>query len=380
MLHFAFFGNGRSYHVQKWLPALAEEGLRVSLVTFHPPSAPLPGVGLHVLDPPLSRHRDRMNWLDFWGPTRPLRRWLTAEKVDVLMASFATSYGLFGMRSGFHPQLLNTWTYDVADYPLHGWRRWLFRPVVNRVLRNADAILTDGAGLAEIVRTHYPFAADKVTPTFWGIRLADHTAPPTLGATTRAAYGIPAQAPVLISPRGVSALYHPDVLLDGLHQLLENHADAHVFVLTLGHERPAAIQARLDALDAHPRGHLIDRFLAKPEMVALWSAADVLVSIPPKDGISVSVLEGMYLGALPVVSDIPNNHTFLTEGESGFFVPEATAASLTDTLLCVLADLPAHQAQMVARNRRWVAEHAAVEQTARQVADLIRRLAERAAA
>ncbi|GIV60695.1 MAG: hypothetical protein KatS3mg043_1784 [Rhodothermaceae bacterium] len=374
-VHLAYFGSGDNYHVQKWLPALARQDLRVTLLTFHPPPAPLDGVAVRHLRPPFRTSAKTMSWIDFCGPVRSLRRLIATLGVDVLMPSYATSYGWMGARTGFRPLLLNTWTYDVSVYPFEGLRRWLFRPVVGYVLRRAQAILTDGAALAGFIRSHYRVDPARVVPALWGPDLATFPFSPGLRPGARAAWHLPAGAPVVLSVRGVQDRYAPAQVLTAFQALLDAHPEVHVVVLTLGHARSEATRRRLADLAGHPRARIIDRFLDRTEMAAAWAAADVFVSVPPHDGISVSVLEGMYAGAIPVVSDIPSNRSFLKEGEQAFFVPPGDAGALAHTLLRILDALPRLRAVMAPGNHAWVRAHASVEATARQVADLVRRLA-----
>ncbi|QXD14296.1 glycosyltransferase family 4 protein [Rhodocaloribacter litoris] len=374
-VHLAYFGSGDNYHVQKWLPALARQGLRVTLLTFHPPPAPLDGVAVRYLRPPFHASAKTMSWIDFCGPVRPLRRLLAALGVDVFMPSYATSYGWMGARTGFRPLLLNTWTYDVAGYPFEGWKQWIFRPLVRWVLGRAQLIFTDGAGLADFVRTHYPVPPERVIPAFWGLHLADYVFPDP--AEARARWGLPPGVPVVVSARGLRDWYDPERILTAFGHLLAARPGAHVVVLTLGHERTPAVQAHLDALAAHPRARVLDRFLSREEMNAIWAAADVLVSVPPRDGISVGILEGMYAGVIPVVSDIASNRSFLTPETAVFVAPEA---SLAHVLTGVVDRLPALKARIAPVNRQWVAEHASVEATARMVAEHVVRVARTPAA
>ena len=372
--HFAYLGNGQNYHVQKWLPALAEQDLRVTLFTFHPPTEPMAGVEVRALTPPVARWRGRISWLDFLGPTARLRKHLAEAGADVLMASYATHYGFMGARSGFRPLIAQTWTFDVTRYPFVGWRRHLFGPVVRRVLREADVITTDGEALAEIVRARFPSVREKVVGVRWGIRLADYAAAPEVRIAARQRWEVPPEAPVVVSPRGVAPVYQPEVVLPALRRLLEDHPDVHALVLTLGQKRTGAAQADLDALAAHPRARVVDRFLPKEAMRSVWAASDVLVSVPERDGISESVLEGLYAGTYPVLSDIPSNRSLAAEGVRAAVVPEPTSEGLVRTVEQVVDDLAKLKAEAVPANRRWVAEHASVEGTARQVADIVRSL------
>jgi glycosyltransferase involved in cell wall biosynthesis len=66
------------------------------------------------------------------------------------------------------------------------------------------------------------------------------------------------------------------------------------------------------------------RFLGRvphEEMPNLLSQTDVYVSTSLYDGTSVSLLEAMASGAFPIVTNIPSNREWVTDGENGFLVP-----------------------------------------------------------
>jgi glycosyltransferase involved in cell wall biosynthesis len=56
-------------------------------------------------------------------------------------------------------------------------------------------------------------------------------------------------------------------------------------------------------------------------MPNLLRQADIYVSTSLYDGTSVSLMEALASGAFPVVTDIPSNREWITEGENGFLVP-----------------------------------------------------------
>jgi glycosyltransferase involved in cell wall biosynthesis len=120
-----------------------------------------------------------------------------------------------------------------------------------------------------------------------------------------------------------------------------------------------------------------DRYLSTEEMQAVWAMTDAFISIPPYDGISEGILEGMYAGGIPVVSDIASNRAFLEEEANAIFVPGSSIQDLLTTLEQVVDTLPDLKATMVPTNKAWVENHASVEKTARQVADLVRGLSSR---
>lgn len=377
MAHLAYLGQAKSYHVEKWLSALAAEGLKITLLSFVTPERDIAGVDVRVLDPPFRWTGERhLRIWHFWGSAKPLKRVLDQIGADVLMASYATNYGFLGARSGFRPMILQTWTADLTVYPWSGWKRWILRPMVRRSMAQADVITTDGPALAERARELYPDHADRIVPVLWGIRLEDYGFSPSERARKRSEMGIPDDAPVFTSARGVLYYYRPETVLRAFLRLLESRKSAHAVFLTLARERTPEVQRLLETLDAHPRGHVFDRFLPVSEMRSIWSITDVLVSVPMFDGISEGILEGMYCGCIPIVSDIPSNRSILEDGESGVFVrgDPGSDQDLGKTLEEVAGRLPGLKSTMVERNRRWVEDEASVESTAAKVAEMVRSL------
>jgi glycosyltransferase involved in cell wall biosynthesis len=68
-------------------------------------------------------------------------------------------------------------------------------------------------------------------------------------------------------------------------------------------------------------------------MPALLQAHDVYVSASLSDTTSVSLLEAMACGLFPIVTDIPANHEWITDGENGRVVPPGEATKLAVTII-----------------------------------------------
>ena len=68
-------------------------------------------------------------------------------------------------------------------------------------------------------------------------------------------------------------------------------------------------------------------------MADLLSGADIYVSTSPHDGTSVSLLEAMACGAFPIVTDIPANREWITQGETGFLIPSNDEIGLASRIV-----------------------------------------------
>jgi glycosyltransferase involved in cell wall biosynthesis len=73
-------------------------------------------------------------------------------------------------------------------------------------------------------------------------------------------------------------------------------------------------------------------------MPDLLSRADIYVSTSLYDGTSVSLLEAMGSGAFPVVTDIPANREWITNGQNGFLVPIDEEKYLADRIIDAIRD------------------------------------------
>jgi glycosyltransferase involved in cell wall biosynthesis len=293
------------------------------------------------------------------------------------MASFASTYGLLAVRSGFRPLIVQTWSRDATVVPFTGWKRVYYYPVVRRVLETADVITTDGPAYAEAVRRHFPGTSSKVVSTLWGIRLTDYAAGPEGRGQGRRFLEIPGEAVVCTSGRGVRAWYRPEVTLPALLRALEAEPSLYTVVLTLGHERTEGVSRLLRELVAHPRARVFDRFLSASEMRQVWAASDLIVSIPRFDGVSEGVLEAMLSGAVPILSDIPTNRAVFPEETRALYVGGGNVEELAARIGELVRRLPSLQSSLVPANREWVRTSASVEATARQVAGIVHSLAPR---
>ena len=69
------------------------------------------------------------------------------------------------------------------------------------------------------------------------------------------------------------------------------------------------------------------------EMPELLIQADIYVSTSLDDGTSVSLLEAMGTGTFPIVTDIPSNKEWISDGVNGFLVPIDKERFLAEKIL-----------------------------------------------
>ncbi len=130
-----------SEHTEKWALGLASGGVEVGLFSFNKASYPWykdkPNITLlYEPDEKLVVGSDsgKLSYLKHVGI---LKKAIRNFKPDVLHAHYATSYGLVGALSGFHPFVISAWGTDVMKFPQ---KNFINRAVLKYNLRKADAL------------------------------------------------------------------------------------------------------------------------------------------------------------------------------------------------------------------------------------------------
>ena len=151
--------------------------------------------------------------------------------------------------------------------------------------------------------------------------------------------------------RGLEPIYAPQRVLQLFTQLAADWPDAELVVANDGTLRPQLEQQAADAgLGARVR--FIGRVDAATQ-AGCYARARWYLSLPESDSVSVSVLEALAHGCIPLLSDLPANHELVRRGDNGWVAQGAALPTAAD-----LQPLLARADTIAAANRAWVAGHA----------------------
>jgi glycosyltransferase involved in cell wall biosynthesis len=270
---------------------------------------------------------------------RPLERALRRFAPDLVDAHYVPNYGLLGALLGDRPLSVTAWGSDLL---VLGRRGPLQRARARFVLRRADLVLTDATNLAGAARA-LGAAPAKVHVIPWGV---------DLGLFRMAAER---ERGLIVSARMHERVYDLETVLHAVKPVLERDPCAHLVVTGDGSLR-GGLERQAAALLPAGRWRFVG-CLAPDELAALLARADVYLSASRSDSTSVSLLEAMAAGAVPVVSDIEGNREWLAEGDGARLFPCGDAAALTIAIERALGDAE-WAAAARARNRRVVEERA----------------------
>jgi glycosyltransferase involved in cell wall biosynthesis len=367
-MRIAVVGNGRTVHALVRGAAVAALGHTVRLVTLGPV---LPCAGIEVRTRPIPA-----GLAQSIAAARGFLDDLRSFRPDLLHVHYAGGkLGTMASLSGIRPMVVSVMGGDVQPEQHPGGLSALERRATRRLLAEADLILAKSDGLRAEIAALGDFAG-KVETVRWGVDTEAWRRQPAAGEALRARLGIPPGARVVLSPRILRPLYNVHLAVEALPRVIARVPEA---VLVVTEHRPDAGYRRALAEQVEARG-LHDRvFFIGPrdhaEMPALYSAADVMVSIPFSDGLPQSLFEAMACETPAVLGRLSAYAEAVTEGKHVLLV-DLAPEPIADAIVRLLEDRDLARS-LAAAARRRVAEVASLPREVRRVVALYQALLER---
>ena len=361
-MRYVLWGDGDSPHLLKWARALAAEGAAVFGQDFELWAASsrgfAPGFDGLVTAPRRLALGTKPAFVG--GNAALLRelprfaRWLKRVQPAWVHAHYLTSHGtlawlaqrLFGVRA---PIVGSAWGSDILHTPEHSA---LQRALIRRVLGACALTTSDSRHMAERMRA---LGARDVMTFAFGLEAL----PPLTSVKNERLF---------FANRGLEHLYAPQRVLAVFAGIHTQWPDAQLVVANDGALRVLLERTAHDlglAEAVHFTGRLDAAAQAQWYDRALW-----YLSLPTSDSVSVSVLEAMAHGCIPILSDLPANRELVEPGVGGMVLADgAPADGATLDRLLARADA------IAADNRAWVAEHALFGPSVRAFLARLRQLA-----
>lgn len=351
-------GSGRSVHTLTRSAAVAARGHAVRLVTVGPAGeAPRVEVKTRPLPSLLAAPQATLGFLrDVWS-FRP----------DLLHLHYAGGrLGSLALLTGVHPLVVTVMGGEVLpEQHIGGMPAWE-RRATRRVLGDADVILAKSEALRPAIRA-FGGADEKVEVVRWGVDPDVFHRDPEAAARLRGKLGLAPEDRVVLSPRILAPLYNTHLLVAAMPAVLARVPRALLLLTEYAADAGyrAAVAASIERLGLADRVRLIG-VRAHEEMPALYSLAEVAVSVPASDGLPQSLFESMACATPVVLGRLPAYGEVVRDGESALVV-DLDAAAIAAGLVRVLDDrglagrLAEHALQEVRRSAVLPREAARVE-------------------
>jgi glycosyltransferase involved in cell wall biosynthesis len=319
-----YFSLGYSTHDHRFLKAISEGGHEVFFVQ-------LEGNARQVEDRPVPPNvelvlwkggREPFRWSNLAKLTFDFRRLTQKIKPDLIHAGPIQTCAFIAVLSGFRPILTMSWGFDLMD-DVHKskWMEW----VTSYTLRRSTFFTSD-AKVTRDTAVAYGMNPDKTIVFPWGVDL-DHFKPDTEHA--------PRNTFTIFCNRAWESRYGVDVLARAFVKVAQERDDVNLLLLGGGSQGHLLRQI-------FEGGGVLDRvaFVGQISQTVLpewYHRADLYISPSHVDGSSVSLMEALACGLPCLVSDIPANKEWVTEGENGWLFRDGDANHLAQKILAAIA-------------------------------------------
>lgn len=228
----------------------------------------------------------------------------------------------------------------------------------NSVMARGERVIAVSRFIATLVEDRHLGATDilRIIPRGADLRRFDPAmVPPVRAAALRAAWGVPAGAPLLLLPGRLTRWKGQTVLVDAMARVPPPAVAVLVGEGGLRGELEAMVAARGLAGRVLLAGHVDD-------MPAAYAAADlVLHASTEPEAFGRTVVEAGAMARPVIASDLGAPRETVVAPTTGWLIPPGDAAALAEAILRALAEPPERRAAMGKAAREWVLGHFTTE-------------------
>lgn len=334
-----FLADGLSIHTKRWCDHFSKLGHDIHLATFR--NAEMENVTVHYLNAG-NVSAAGGNWKVLLK-VGEIKKVLRDIKPDVLHAHYATSYGIAGSLTRFHPYIITALGSDVL---ISAKNSFLYGMLVKYALKKADWV-TAMADHMKDAMVNMGIDSSKITTVMFGIdpEIFNHN-------KRRVSVGIF----TLTSTRNFEPVYNLKLLLNALALVKGKIPSLSVNMIGDGSQRDELKKMCAD-LDLNE----LIKFHGKVPQVQIANTlneSNLFITTSLSDGNNVSLNEAMACGVVSLATDIPANREWIKNGVNGFLIPTDQPEILADKILYVYKNYEELENKTIPFNDKLIAEKA----------------------
>jgi glycosyltransferase involved in cell wall biosynthesis len=315
-------------HTKRWVAALSQRGIEIFLFGLSSNDIKYYAQFSNVTVAETSYTNNIKNIikngalqkLKYLKAIKEIKKHIKDFQPDILHAHYASSYGLLGALTGFHPYIISVWGSDVYDFPHVSF---FHKQILKYNLSKADKILSTSHVMAKETQK-YTDKPIEITP--FGVDLSLfkklHVTQQDDGVF------------VVGNVKTLAPKYGIDVLINAFKLLVDNNPNKKLRLEIVG-EGPDRGKLQQLTRDLGISEHVV--FKGRIENHLLPSvynsiSVSVFVSVLDSESFGVVAVEAMACECPVVVSDADGFTEVVADSETGFIVPKrdvaATAAAI----------------------------------------------------
>ncbi len=273
-----------SEHTEKWALGLAANGIEVGLFSFNKASYPwyenIINITL-VYEAEIKLDADNIiNKLSYFKFVKLLKTAIKKFNPDVLHAHYATSYGLIGALSGFHPFVISAWGTDVMKFPQ---KNFINKFILKYNLQKADVICATSTTIREYL---IPVTNKDIYVIPFGVDTSLFCKKEVTSLFDKNSF-------VIGCIKALESLYNIDILINAFSILKLKYKEKSLKLLIIGFGSQEILLKKMVSDLSLKDDVLFTGRIPFSEVSNYFNMLDVLVNISDYESFGVSVIEAM---------------------------------------------------------------------------------------
>ncbi len=280
-----------SEHTEKWALGLASKDIEVGLFSFNKASYPWyeNKKNITLLFEPKENINSSTSKLSYFSYLGTLKKAIRSFAPDVLHAHYATSYGLIGALTGFHPYVISCWGTDVMKFPQKGF---INKRLLKYNFKKADRLCATSNTIKEYIHQVIDKPVEVVP---FGVDINEFCSKKVRSLFKEGEF-------VIGSIKPLEKVYNPDVLITAFKKLRVRYDNVKLLFVGEGSmeqelkDRCKKLELENDVVfTGRVNFSLISNY---------FNMLDVLVNISEYESFGVSVIEAMACEKAVVVTNV----------------------------------------------------------------------------
>ncbi len=359
MKNILILGDINSSHTRNWLERIPGRfcknifSLQAPLDNWHAKNS----IRLYTsgIDRKYSKDAGKINYLK---NVSHLKRLIKKINPVIVHAHYATSYGILGAATGFHPYIISAWGSDIFDFPR---RSFIHRVMLKWNLSKSDLILSTSKIMSEEIKK---YSDKEIITTPFGIDLEKF----------RWIEKSESDSIRIGAIKSLESIYGIDVLVDAFYRVRQMRSKLKFSLYLAGDgSMRDELQRKVEEYNMQDDVKFAGR-IAHDSIPAAHGHIDIFVNPSRFESFGVSVLEAEACGTPVIVSDAGGLPEVMSANVTGLLVPPGDSSSLAEAI-AVLADDLSKRISFGRNARKFVEMNFNSGKSQRQIDDIYSRFA-----
>lgn len=326
-----FLADPVSIHTVRWVNALTEENVEVSLFGLNKFDESLfkkkiifesANITANVKNKPDASFSKAV----YLASLLKIKKFINRVKPDIVHAHYISSYGLLGSLTEFHPYIISVWGSDIFYVPQKGW---LQKKLIKYSLKKADKILSTSNFMAEQIRgyTHKP-----VITTPFGIDVN------VFKPVQQDSFFMPGDI-VVGTTKALEEKYGNEYLIRAFRLVKNRLPSVSLKLLIVGGGSQENYLKHLVEELKLDNDTIFTGIVPHNEIQKYYNVMDIYAALSTEnESFGVSVLESMACETPVVVSDVGGFTELVLNEETGLITARKSTADIAEAILKLITD------------------------------------------